>query len=117
MCLQGDRIGAGGAALPADDPKFEQDGWVRTDGWSFHAPCKTPTAFAIEAVDSEGVAALLASTRHCGTNIVTNDQWKCSPVTPFALGADRTFTAVPTPMNWDQANLLSFFLYSLSGFY
>ena len=34
----------------------------------------------------------------------TGTQWKCSPVTPHALGADRTFHAVEQPMNWDQAN-------------
>ena len=104
LYINGDRVGAGGAALAADDPKYHADGWVRTDRWGFTAPCETPTAFAIEAVDSEGVAAILASTRHCGSNIVTSDQWKCSPVTPFALGADRTFHAVETPMSWDQAN-------------
>ena len=104
LYVNGDRIGAGGAALPADDPQYEKDGWVRTDQWGFTAPCTTPTAFAVEAVDSEGVAALIASTRHCGTNIATNDQWKCSPVTPFALGADRTFHAVDTSMTWEEAN-------------
>jgi hypothetical protein len=104
LYVNGDRIGAGGAALPSTDPKYEQDGWKRVDYWGFTAPCTVPTSFAIEAVDSEGVAAVIASTRHCGSNIVTNDQWKCSPVSPFALGAERSFYAVDTPMDWNQAN-------------
>jgi hypothetical protein len=104
LYVNGDRIGAGGAALPSDDPHYEQDGWVRTDQWGFTASCSVPTSFAVEAVDSEGVAAMIASTRHCGTNIVTNDQWKCSPVSPMALGADRVFHAIDTPMDWNQAN-------------
>lgn len=104
LYINGDRVGAGGAALAVDDPKYEADGWVRTDRWGFSRTCNTPTAFAIEAVDSEGVAALLAEIDHCGSSITTSTQWKCSPVTPFALGAERTFHAVDTPMNWDQAN-------------
>ncbi len=104
LYINGDRVGAGGAALAVDDPQYEADGWVRTDSWGFYRTCHTPTAFAIEAVDSEGVAALLAEIDHCGSSIVSSTQWKCSPVTPFALGAERTFHAVDTPMNWDQAN-------------
>ena len=104
LYINGDRVGAGGAALPVDDPQYEADGWVRTDRWGYSRPCNAPTAYAIEAVDSEGVAALLAEVTHCGNTIYTTSQWKCSPVTPFALGADRTFHAVDTPMNWDEAN-------------
>ena len=52
------RIGAGGAGLPATDGSHDRDGWVRTDTWSFRDSCQTPTTYAIEGVDSEGVAAL-----------------------------------------------------------
>ena len=104
LYINGDRVGAGGAALPADDDMYEPDGWKRTDRWGYSRPCNTPTSYAIEAVDSEGVAALLAEITHCGSTIYTGTQWKCSPVSPFALGAERTFHAVETPMTWTEAN-------------
>ena len=57
LYINGDRIGAGGAGLPATDPNHDRDGWTRTDTWSFRDSCQTPTAFAIEGVDSEGIVS------------------------------------------------------------
>ena len=71
LYINGDRIGAGGAALSPDDDRYDADGWVRTDRWGYTRPCNTPTSYAIEAVDSEGVAALLAEITHCGSTIVS----------------------------------------------
>ena len=31
LYINGEQVGAGGAGLPADDPNYEPDGWVRTD--------------------------------------------------------------------------------------
>eukprot|EP01051_Picozoa_sp_SAG22_P017074 SAG22_NODE_2551_length_2454_cov_1.402548_2_plen_345_part_00 len=65
--------------------------------------CQTPTSFAVEGVDSEGIAAMIIDITHCGKKIYSGEQWKCSPYTAAARGADRTFHAVDTPMNWDAA--------------
>ena len=54
LYINGNRVGAGGAALPADDPMYERDGWLRTDTWAFRDSCQTPTAYAIEAVIRRG---------------------------------------------------------------
>ena len=110
LYINGERIGAGGAGVNPTRPdgspnhRYNADGWTRTDRWYFSDACNTPTSFAVEAVDSEGTAALLVQIEHCGSDIYSGTQWKCSPVTPYAMGADREFVVVDTPMNWDQAN-------------
>ena len=113
LYVNGDRIGAGGAALPADDPMYEQDGWRRTDTWAFRDSCQTPTAYAIEAVDSEGVAAMLAEVSHCGFTTNTGTEWKCAVAgcTPGAatgtIGCSevdtRTYHVLDTAMTWTAA--------------
>eukprot|EP01048_Picozoa_sp_COSAG05_P023669 COSAG05_NODE_5222_length_1232_cov_1.182701_2_plen_278_part_01 len=102
--VDGNRVGAGGAVLDPSDPGYDRDGWQNTDRWHFYASCDTPTAFAIEAVDSEGVASVMAQITHCGSTIYTGTQWKCQAANPFGYGADRQYIAIDTPMNWDEAN-------------
>ena len=75
--VNGERVGAGGTGLSPNDPAFLRHGWTRTDFFNFEASCEVPTAFAIEGVDSEGVAAILAEIEHCGTTTRTSDSWKC----------------------------------------
>jgi hypothetical protein len=60
---------------------YERDGWKRTDTYSFTAPCETPTTYAIEAVDSEGVAAVIANFVHCGEGTHTDENWRCAATT------------------------------------
>ena len=113
LYLNGDRIGAGGAALPADDPMYERDGWLRTDTWAFRDNCQTPTAYAIEAVDSEGVAAVLAEATHCGYTTQTGTDWKCAVAgcTPGAVTGTvgcsevdtRTYHVIQELMSWQEA--------------
>ena len=114
LYINGDRIGAGGAGLPATDGAHDRDGWVRTDAWSFRDSCQTPTAYAIEGVDSEGVAALLMEASHCGFTTSTGTEWKCAVAgcTPGAghgsFGgcqevASREFVVIPTAMTWSAA--------------
>ena len=103
MYVNGERIGAGGAALRPSNPRYDRDGWMHTDHWNFQSSCSIPTSYAVEGVDSEGIAAMILSIDHCGKLIVSNDQWKCSPFTAASTGADRTFTAVPEAMDWDVA--------------
>ena len=113
LYVNGNRVGAGGAALAADDPMYEQDGWRRTDTWAFRDPCQTPTAYAIEAVDSEGVAAVIAEVSHCGFTTNTGTEWKCAVAgcTPGAstgtIGCSevntRTYHVLDTAMGWAEA--------------
>eukprot|EP01050_Picozoa_sp_SAG11_P026903 SAG11_NODE_6613_length_1279_cov_1.140678_1_plen_395_part_01 len=113
LYINGDRIGAGGAALAPDDPMYERDGWRRTDSWAFRDPCETPNAYAIEAVDSEGVAAVMADVSHCGFTTRTSDDWKCTTAgcTPGATTgtvgcsevAGRAYHVLDTPMTWSDA--------------
>jgi hypothetical protein len=113
LFINGDEIGSGGAVLPADDPMYEADGWMRTDAWAFHDSCQTPTAFAVEAVDSEGVAAVIAEVSHCGFSTKTGPDWKCAVAgcTPGAATGtkgcsevnSRTYSVIPTQMSWDEA--------------
>ena len=143
LFINGDRIAAGGAALPATDPMWEADGWVRTDAYTFRDTCQTPTTFAVEAVDAGGVAALLVEIDHCklqasrgshsdrstapwvrsekitvivsvgGNSITSGSDWKCAVggCTPGATTGttgcseinSRTFTVIPTAMNWNDA--------------
>lgn len=113
LYINGDRIAAGGAALPANDPMYERDGWRRTDTWAFRDSCQTPTAYAIEAVDSEGVAAVIAEADHCGFTTNTGTEWKCAVAgcTPGAatgtIGCSevdtRAFHVLDTAMGWAEA--------------
>ena len=103
MYVNGERIGAGGAALDPTDARYDRDGWTRVDRWAFTDSCQTPTSFAVEGVDSEGIAAMIVDITHCGKKIYSGDQWKCSPFTAASQGADRTFHAIDQPMNWDAA--------------
>jgi hypothetical protein len=104
LFVNGKKVGEGGAALPKTAKGYDKDGWKHTDTWNFYDSCDTPTAFAIEAVDSEGVAAVMAEIEHCGNTIHTSDQWKCSPVSAVGLGADRSFKVIDKKMSWTQAN-------------
>ena len=66
---------------------YERDGWKRTDTYSFTAPCETPTTYAIEAVDSEGVAAVIANFVHCGEGTHTDENWVCGDHQGHNLGS------------------------------
>ena len=113
LYINGNRVGAGGAALPADDPMYERDGWLRTDTWAFRDSCQTPTAYAIEAVDSEGIAAVLAEATHCGFETTTGTDWKCAVAgcTPGAVTGTigcsevntRTYHVIQELMSWQEA--------------
>ena len=37
LYVNGDRIAAGGAALPVDDPYYDKDGWIKTDVYTVRA--------------------------------------------------------------------------------
>ena len=116
LYVNGEQVGMGGAALAAGatydtstgaksgSSTYDADGWKHTDRFGFYVPCETATSFAIEGVDSEGTAGILAQIDHCGSTFYSSTQWKCSPVTPMAMGAARTFKVVEEPMTWDQAN-------------
>ena len=85
----------------------------QTDAWSFRDSCQTPTSYAIEAVDSEGVAAVLAEINHCGFTTSTGTEWKCAVggCTPGAVTGtvgcsevgSRTYEVIMEQMPWDQA--------------
>ena len=44
LYVNGEKIGTGGAALPNTDPAHSQDGWVKTDFYTFEAACEVPAA-------------------------------------------------------------------------
>ena len=90
--VNGERIGAGGAALPNTDPAHSDHGWVKTDFYTFEASCEVPTAFALEGVDESGVASMLAEFEHCGTTTHTGDQWKCGAATAATQSQTRPTT-------------------------
>ena len=66
-------------------------------------------SYAIHAVDSEGIAAVIGDFTHCGTTVVTSDQWKCAPITAMTAGPDPPPPplAIPTPRNcsWGPRNV------------
>ena len=109
LYVNGEMVGSGGAILPMTDPKYEADGWVRTDTYQFTAPCETPTSFAVEGVDSEGIAAVIGSIMHCGRQTNTDTNWRCAASTTStamdsggstlgnSLSVTRLFALPPRP--------------------
>ena len=106
LYINGERIGAGGASQGKALGQSSYNQWWSTNSYEFIASCKIPTTFAIHAVDSGGIAAVIASFQHCGRAISTSDRWKCAPVTSITTSekaSQRRFIVGPTPMPHSQA--------------
>ena len=111
LYVNGDRIGAGGSSLGAAHGQHTD--WTHTDAWTFVDQCDTPTTYAIHALDSEGIAAVIGDFTHCGQTIVTGDQWRCAPITSMTASdhggmhldgsSDKQYIAGPVAMDYIQA--------------
>ena len=66
------------------------DDWSHTDSYDFSASCGGDLVVAFHGVDAGGPAAGIVSVEHCGTNIVSNHNWRCTASEPgdgwFAAG-------------------------------
>ena len=111
LYVNGDRIGAGGSSM--GEAHGQHNTWRHTDAWTFVDQCDTPTTYAIHALDSEGIAAVIGDFTHCGQTVVTDDSWRCAPITSMTASdhggmhldgsSDKQFIAGPVAMDWIQA--------------
>eukprot|EP01043_Picozoa_sp_COSAG02_P020330 COSAG02_NODE_1001_length_15302_cov_22.687299_1_plen_228_part_10 len=56
--------------------------WSQTDTYDFSAPCGGDLVVAFHGVDAGGPAAGLVSVEHCGSNIVSSHNWRCTATEP-----------------------------------
>lgn len=63
--------------------------WSQTDTYDFSAPCAGDLVVAFHGVDAGGPAAGLVSVEHCGYNIISNHNWRCTAAEP----ADDSWTS------------------------
>ena len=58
------------------------DNWAQTDTYDFSAQCGGDLVVAFHGVDAGGPAAGIASVEWCGTNLVSNHNWRCTATQP-----------------------------------
>ena len=58
------------------------DDWSHTDSYDFSASCGGDLVVAFHGVDAGGPAAGIVSVEHCGSNIVSNHNWRCTASEP-----------------------------------
>lgn len=56
--------------------------WSQTDTYDFSAPCAGDLVIAFHGVDAGGPAAGLVSAEHCGYNVISNHNWRCTATEP-----------------------------------
>ena len=111
LYVNGNRVGAGGNSMGAAHNQHTD--WRHTDAWTFVDSCDTPTTYAIHALDSEGIAAVIGDFTHCGRSVVTSDAWKCAPITSMTASdhggmhldgsSDKQYVVGPVAMDWNAA--------------
>ena len=111
LYVNGNRVGAGGNSMGAAHNQHTD--WRHTDAWTFVDSCDTPTTYAIHALDSEGIAAVIGDFTHCGRSVVTSDAWKCAPITSMTASdhggmhldgsSDKQYVVGPVAMEWNAA--------------
>ena len=111
LYVNGARIGAGGNSMGA--AHNQHNDWTHTDAWTFVDSCDTPTTYAIHALDSEGIAAIIGDFTHCGRTTVTDDQWRCAAITSMTASdhggghldgsTDKQYVAGPAMVDWAAA--------------